>query len=730
MMSNKSCHFFLGLCAALLVSPAAIAMQSGPPAAQDSATSPDPLQWLEEPKNERALEWARKETEVSQAKIKALPEYRAVDAELRKALAATDPAPGFLLFGRFMLKFERSVRNPYGILSVAERDAKGAPGGWRQIVDMGQLREREGKRFQMRAYANFIRCLGPVFERCMIGLAAEGGDELEWREFDLVRGAFVENGFRIPTSRSSVAWMDADTLLVQHTIDAPSLKTGWPAEVKLLKRGQPLAEARTVFRAGADDAIMTIASGSDGTGYAGVIWRAVDYSNVEHIVVRVDGSVERTNIPRSIKLGAVDPAGGYIVAQLAEPAMVDGIMAPAETVVAYDYRSGVPAEKRLSAVYTPAKGEFLTDVTGGLAVTGKAVRMVLDRRGVQRIVVATHPAAAWEISEQPPEPVGINVSLSNVDPSSDGVIVQRSGFLLPGRVDLLDGKAPPATLFAQKPAFDASRFRVDLKTARSKDGTEIDYYLLRPRKAQRRGEAPLLMTGYGAFGVAFKPDYLSATVGGKALIPWLERGGSLALPLIRGGGERGAAWHQAAIRERRQNSYDDFAAVTEKLIGDGFTSPKRIGVFGMSNGGLLSAVMGTQRPDLYGAIVSDVPLTDLVRMSYMGMGAAWTNEYGDARDPKMREAILRYSPYQNVVPGRKYPPFLITIATSDNRVGPGHARKLAARLGEAGSPVYFLEDQEGGHGVSDPLSRPELMAARMTFLIDTLMGTKPVAPGE
>lgn len=228
------------------------------------------------------------------------------------------------------------------------------------------------------------------------------------------------------------------------------------------------------------------------------------------------------------------------------------------------------------------------------------------------------------------------------------------------------------------------------------------------------------MTGYGAFGVSFAPEYLGSTVGGKALVPWLTRGGALALPMIRGGGERGEAWHQAAIREKRQNSYDDFAAVTQAIIAGGLTAPRHIGVFGSSNGGLLAAVMGTQRPDLYGAVVSDVLLTDLVRMPFMGMGAAWTDEYGDAKEPAMLKAITGYSPYQNVFAGKSYPPFLITVATSDNRVGPGHARKLAARLQEAGAPVYYLEDQDGGHGVSDPLSRPELMADRMTFLIDTL----------
>jgi prolyl oligopeptidase len=229
------------------------------------------------------------------------------------------------------------------------------------------------------------------------------------------------------------------------------------------------------------------------------------------------------------------------------------------------------------------------------------------------------------------------------------------------------------------------------------------------------------MTGYGAFGISYRPGYFDYTVGGPAFKLWLDRGGSLAIPAIRGGGERGEAWHQAAIRKDRQRSYDDFIAVAEDLISTGYTTPKQIGVFGMSNGGLLSATLGTQRPDLFGAVVSDVPLTDLIRMRYMGMGAAWINEYGDPDKADEAAAMLAYSPLQNVRKGTTYPPFLVTISTEDNRVGPGHARKLAARLADAGAPVHFLEDEEGGHGVSDAFRNPELMALRMTFLINALI---------
>jgi prolyl oligopeptidase len=296
-----------------------------------------------------------------------------------------------------------------------------------------------------------------------------------------------------------------------------------------------------------------------------------------------------------------------------------------------------------------------------------------------------------------------------------------TGYLTPARLELWAPGSKPTLLESEAAAFDASRYIVEIRSTPSKDGTSIDYYLLRPRALRPGVPTPTLMTGYGAFGITLAPAYLDAGSGGRALKVWLERGGALVLPAIRGGGDRGEAWHKIAMREGRQISYDDFAAVAESLIKSGFTSAAHLGVFGTSNGGLLAATMGTQRPDLFGAVVSDVPLTDMLRFPKMGMGAAWMDEYGNPEDPAAAKVLRSYSPFHNVRSDVRYPPFLITISTEDDRVGPGHARKLAARLLEVGAPVFFVEDEEGGHGVSDPLSRPEIMAARMTFFVDTLM---------
>lgn len=301
----------------------------------------------------------------------------------------------------------------------------------------------------------------------------------------------------------------------------------------------------------------------------------------------------------------------------------------------------------------------------------------------------------------------------------------RIAVLVPASLRLLRaGKVGPV-LASEPAAFDASGMVAESRQARSKEGTMIDYYLIRPRTIKPGQVTPTLMTGYGAFAISMTPAYFGFDIGGKGAKLWFKRGGAIAIPAIRGGGERGEASHRVAMQDKRQNSYDDFIAVAEDLVKGGFTRPSQMGVFGLSNGGLLAASICLQRPGLFGAVVSDVPLIDMPRFQVMGMGGAWTGEYGDPRDPAMEKILRTYSPLHIARAGVRYPTFLVTTAMSDNRGGPGHSRKMVARLQELGAPTYLYEDTDGGHGVSDPLQRPELMALRMTFLIDTLMAPVP-----
>lgn len=683
----------------------------------------DELQWLEDPHGQKALDWARQGTQQTRTRLSAFPSHGAIAQQLRTVLAQAPAEPDQFLFGTRAVRLLRDAAHPYGLLQTAPRNAKGVAGAWRTVLDVAALRKREGIPFELQMFDFSSGCLEPEYVRCLLRLSPGGGDEVEIREFDLAKGEFVTDGFRVGKSRAFAKWISAGEVLVGHTLhDSPTTRAGWPTAFRLWTRGKPLESAKVAFEGKSTDAILQVTTVGTGASTQAVITRALNYSTFDVTLVDGEGRQRHVPLPQALKgFGVVGTTRRHVLVQLAQDATIAGKPYRAETVLAYDADVSTPEGRRVSTVYAPVEGEVVDPMFGGVAAAGDAVYLTIGKNLRQRVVAARADAQSrWSLQDVLVPQAGETVTLRADTQDSDGVVAAVAGFVTPRAQYLLRSNGD-RQLLAQDPAMiNADPFVTEIGSATSKDGTSVDYFLLRPRKTAS-GPMPLLMTGYGAFGISLRPGYFDALVGGPALKLWLERGGAVAIPAMRGGGERGEAWHQAAIREKRQNSYDDFIAVTEHLIKQGVAARGRIGIFGMSNGGLLTATLGTQRPDLFGAVVSDVPLTDLIRMRDMGMGAAWLNEYGDPDVPAQAKAMLAYSPYQNVRQGTKYPPFLVTISTEDNRVGPGHARKFAHRLMDAGATTFFYEDEEGGHGVSDAFRNPELMALRMTFLIDTLM---------
>jgi prolyl oligopeptidase len=559
----------------------------------------------------------------------------------------------------------------------------------------------------------------------LLPLSVGGADTVETFELDVELRELVKDGFSISEGRVSVAWMDIDHILVNHlTHGGLKSKAGWPVTTYLWKRGTPLQSAQQIFQGEETDSISILKSFEAGNQRLGVIMRAIDYTTLVFYLVSPGGVVEEIPFPRKLNLTVnLACTARHIVVSLIEEAVVAGRTVPAGSCTAYDIASDLAPEERLSVVYILGDDEFNTSIlTGGLMASKSRIHLVLTKRGVESRVVIAHLQGSWSIVSTEQTPAGSQFSVVSSSSSSDNLILKRSGLLEPSLIWLEARDGATEKLYQQVSLFPAENYTVTRSSALSKDGSEIDYIALYPKSpVQPSGEHPVLMTGYGGFGISFPLGYTEEITGGISIIPWIEAGGALVIPRIRGGGERGEAWHKAGMKEKRQNSFDDFIAVAEKLIADGFTSAKRIGVFGSSNGGLLAAVMGTQRPDLFGAVVSDVPLTDMLRYPKMGMGAAWVYEYGDPEDKEMAAALKSYSPFHNIIPTKAYPPFLVTVSTKDDRVGAGHARKLVARLQEIGSPGSFLlEDQMGGHGVSNSLTNIGLMSRRMAFFRDHL----------
>ncbi|MGV8942445.1 MAG: prolyl oligopeptidase family serine peptidase [Lysobacter sp.] len=693
-----------------------------------NARADDGLLWLETPHDPKALEWAKALTAESRSRLAALPVYTAVTRELESAMEVGSSEPRPVLVGTRALRLLRDRNHPHGLLQVALRDRLGVPGQWRTALDVGGLRQSEGRPLQLQTFGLDSACLAPDYDRCLLRLSSGGSDEVEIREFDLKRGRFVDNGFHTGSSRAFAEWIDADLLLIQHAeADSTTTHAGWPTVARLWKRGTPLASAKPVFSAQAGDTLLQLFTMGQGTDRLGVIVRTLNYSSFEiHFVDRA-GHTWRAELPRALKpMGVLAVAGDRLIVQLAERSTLEGHDYPAESLLSYTPAPGKD-QPNVHLLHAPKPGEFIAG-RSDIAASGSAVAFIVNERLVQRLLVARPAQAGWATAPAVSPDAGEMLQVAGSRAADGDFIVTTTGFTTPRRMELLRPGQPMQWLAEDPVLFDPSEYATEIASATSRDGTRVDYYLLRPKASLESGAQPLLMTGYGAFGISVQPGYFDSTVGGPAFKLWLQRGGALAIPAIRGGGERGSAWHHAAIRENRQRSYDDFIAVAESLIANGYTRADRIGIFGMSNGGLLTATLGIQRPDLFAAVVSDVPLTDLIRMRHMGMGAAWLNEYGDPTEPEMAKVLRAYSPVHNVAAGVDYPPFLITISTEDNRVGPGHARKLAARLDDVGSEVYFIEDAEGGHGVSDALRNPALMALRMTFLLDRLMPTNQGVP--
>lgn len=694
-----------------------LALTAGAPAlAAESGPAVDDLEWLEPAEGERALAWAREQTAAARASLSAAPGYEGVLAELKSALTASSPVTDIALLGPRAVRLKREPGFPKGRLQVADRQADGALGPWRTVLDVAAFAEAEGRPYTLN-WSYGSACLPPENRLCLLGFSDGGGDELTLREFDLQTGRFVDGGFMAPAGRVQTAWLDADTVLIAHAREGdPRTAAGWAATARLWRRGQALADAPVVFTAPSTDATFQFTR--IGSAPRVLMTRVIDYSTFEVFAVDGEGVVNRLALPADIK--PFGPLGGtdrHMVFQLSEPTTIGGRAAGAESIVAYDFGDGVPENQRLQLVYEPKAGEVASSY-GGFRSTASRVFFPVQSGLAVTVMAARHGASGWSVTPFESAEAGVDLSVTSADAGGEDVVLRRAGFLQPTALELAAGDRR-IRLEAVGEVFDASDFTVDIRTARSRDGTTVDYYLIRPKSATK--DVPTLITGYGAFGITLPPAYLGRAFGGEALKLWFDRGGALAVAAIRGGGEKGQDWHRAALRERRQVSYDDFFAVSGDLIDSGFTRSERLGVFGTSNGGLLAAVAAVQRPDLYGAAVSDAPLADMLRYDRIAMGAAWKDEYGDPADPAIRAALAAYSPVHNVRPDGRYPPVLISVSTTDNRVGPAHARKLAWRLSQAGGEVFLIEDEQGGHGVSDPLARPDLMALRMQFLFDRLM---------
>jgi prolyl oligopeptidase len=675
--------FFKAITAALLM--------TAIPVAASAQGAADPHEWLEDVRGEKALGWAKAESDKALKGFQSDPRYQGLYDRALAVLQAKDRIPGVQMRPDGLYNFWQDETNVRGLLRrTSLASYRTANPVWEPVLDVDALAKAEGKSWVYQG----MNCLPPAEDRCLVSLSDGGRDARVVREFDISERRFVEGGFSLPEGRQFADWEDADTIIVGRDWGPGTMtESGYPLVAKRLRRGQSLDRAVEVYRGRPGDvgAGVFVLRDSSGRSHGLVGYRSVGARNMRFTLLRPNGNVE-LNLPERANLsGIVD---GRLLVQLSEPWQAPGGRRFAtDSLISYDLEQWKrdPLAARPDLVFAPGQRQTLS----GVATTrGRLLVSVLDNvRG--RAFAYDYAGGRWRSSEVA-LPRNASIGIATASDSNDQAMFTVTDYLTPTTLwwhDAATGKLERVK--TTPPRFDASRHVVEQLEATSRDGTKIPYFLIRPRAMKADGSTPTLLYGYGGFQSSQVPSY-SGTMGRL----WLEAGNAYVVANLRGGGEFGPKWHQDAQGANKQRTWDDYIAVAEDLIRRKVTSPRRLGAIGGSQGGLLVGTAITQRPELFNAAIVQVPLFDMLRYHQIGTGASWISEYGDPRKPEQRAWLEGYSPYQKLAKGVKYPMPFIHSSTADDRVTPVHGRKAAARLAELGQPYYYYENMEGGHAAA------------------------------
>ena len=661
----------------------------------------DPFLWLEDITGDDALGWVRRHNDPTLDEF-CDERFEQMRTEALEVLDTDARIPYVRRRGDHLYNFWRDAANPRGLWRRTTLDSyRTESPDWDVMIDVDALAEADGENW-VWAGADVIE---PDHTVALISLSRGGSDAAIVREFDMRTREFVPGGFELPEAKTQISWEDENTVLLGTDFGEGSLTdSGYPRLVKRWRRGAPLEEADTLFSAGRTDVI--VAASVDRTpGFERILLRrAIDFFNDDVYelrgaeFIRIDAPTDAT----------VSVHRDWLLIELRTDWYRGDASYQAGSLLAADYDEFLAGTAELQVVFEPDEHTCLYHY----AWTRDKLIVVTLADVASRVEVVT--PGTWQAGPLPGIPDNTNTTIVATDELGDEIFLDSSGFDTPSRLlygtaggELQEIKRAPSF-------FDAADLEVTQHFATSADGTSIPYFVVGHRHTQAPG--PTLLGGYGGFEVARTPGY----DGGLGRL-WLARGGTYVLANIRGGGEYGPRWHTQAMREGRHLVAEDFAAVAADLVKRGITTVEQLGAQGGSNGGLLMGIMLTQYPELFGALVCSVPLLDMRRFHLLLAGASWVAEYGDPDQPDDWEFIAKYSPYQNISAERRYPPVLITTSTRDDRVHPGHARKMTAALESAGHRVHYYENIEGGHaGAADNAQTAFRSALIFEFLHRTL----------
>lgn len=668
----------------------------------------DPFLWLEEVQGEKAISWVKQQNAISTTELEAHPEFKLLNEKNLKVYQSKERIPNITQRGTHFYNFWQDdvhIRGIYRRTTLAEY--RKAEPKWETVLDFDAIAKTEGENWVYKG----MNCLYPDSNLCLINLSRGGADATVVREFDMRTKKFVEGGFELAEAKSSISWIDENSIYVGTDFGGDSMTTsGYPRIAKRWKRGTPLEAAEQVFE-GKVDAVGSFTSRV--FSKSGNVDITVDvptfFTNIVHILQ--DGKWITLNKPDSADLSGYFNKQVFI--QLKEEWQVGNKTYPAGAVI-YDHIDKIIANE---ADYKIFVTNTKTKIVSNISFTKSAilvnwlddVKSVLEHYTLNDDGTYTIKKIALESNGR--------ITVNGTNENSDDFFVTYENFLKSDSLFYVNGKTLAVDNLKQLPEFfDASPYESQQYFATSKDGTRVPYFVVAPKGMELNGKNPTLLYGYGGFEISMRPSY-SATIG----MDWLAQGGVYVLGNIRGGGEYGPTWHRAALKTNRHKSYEDFEAIARDLIKRKITSPKHLGIRGGSNGGLLMGAMLTRSPELFNAVVCQVPLLDMLRFHKLLAGASWMGEYGDPENSDERTYLESYSPYHNVKKDTQYPRAFFTTSTRDDRVHPGHARKMVAKMKALGHDVMYYENIEGGHGGAANQKQSAYMNALIyTYLIHQL----------
>jgi prolyl oligopeptidase len=673
----------------------------------------DPYEWLEEVLGDKALEWVKARNAIVQNRMEREESFEKLRSDLLEILDSNARIPFVSKRGEYYYNFWRDKTNERGLWrrTTLEEYRKAEP-KWEVVLDLDALGKTENENWVWKG-ASLLR---PDYQRALITLSRGGADANITREFDLKTRSFVADGFELPESKGSVSWIDIDHLFVSTDFgDGSMTDSGYPRMAKLWKRGTPIEQAKLVYEGKQED--MSVgAVHDDSPGFErNFVTRNIAFYNDELFLVKDSGELIKIDAPNTASKSVFKQ---YLLLELREAWTLGTKTYPAGSLLVSDFDRFLRGERAFEVLFEPSANTALSSVT---TTKDHVVINVLEDVKNRLYVLTpsnTESPTAWRREPLVGAPAfgTVNVTAVDSDDSND-YFMTSTDYLTPTTLSIGTIGKVPEELKRLPHFFDSVGMQISQHFATSSDGTKVPYFMVAKKDVNLDGKNPTLLYGYGGFEISLQPNY-SATVGRA----WLTQGGVYVVANIRGGGEYGPRWHQAALKENRLRAYEDFAAVAKDLVARGVTSKQRLGIQGGSNGGLLVGNMITLYPELFEAGVCQVPLLDMKRYNKLLAGASWMAEYGNPDYPDQWAYIRKFSPYQNVQPSVAYPKVLFTTSTRDDRVHPGHARKMMAKMESQGHAVWYYENIEGGHGGAANNKQSAFMQAlAYTFLKQELM---------